>query len=158
MQDRSNSNQALARSSRCQVEWTLLNVHCESFGSIFYGDLLLVCDRHYRLFEIQDRMMLLSGLVSTLDLCLESLPLRRDPDTLRHLKLQRAEKVRELATARQDLQATNDEFPRDRPSQQGSWRCRFMRSALRTVLSSRVFALARRPTPGWISVLGRLCP
>ena len=93
-----------------------MNTDCECFGSIFYGDRLLVCGRHYRLLETRDRMMLLSGLVSTLDLCLDSLPLRRDPETLRRLRLQRAEKVRELATARQDLQATDNEFSKDEPS------------------------------------------
>jgi hypothetical protein len=48
-------------------------------------------------------MVLLRGIVSTLDLCLMSLALRRDQELMQILRFQRAEKAQELEEARRNL-------------------------------------------------------
>lgn len=53
--------------------------------------------------EIRDRLVLLRGIVSTLDLCLQSLGVRRDAALLETLRFERAEAAQSLTQAREEL-------------------------------------------------------
>ncbi len=94
---------------RCEVEKTLQGGgYCERSGQVGFKGLLL-CERHARLLEAQDRMGLLEGIVSSLELCSRSIPLRKNKDFSILLRVQRAQATRELAHALEDLrQATED--------------------------------------------------
>lgn len=59
--------------------------------------------------EIRDRLMLLQGIVSTLDLCLQSLGVRRDAALLETLQFDRAEAVQDLAQTREELRVAESE-------------------------------------------------
>src|SRR5918997_5617186 len=87
---------------RCEVEKTLQGGYCELSGKIGFKGLVL-CERHARLLEAQDRMALLEGIVSSLDLCLRSIPLRKNKDLSMLVRAQHAQAARELAHAREDL-------------------------------------------------------
>jgi hypothetical protein len=94
---------------RCEVEKTLRGGYCELSRKVDFAGLLL-CERHARLIEAQDRMDLLEGIVSSLGLCLRSIPLRKNKDLSILLRAQRAQATRELAHALEDLrQATEEE-------------------------------------------------
>ena len=64
---------------RCEVAETLQGEYCERSGTVGFAGLRL-CERHARLLEAQDRMTLLEGIVSSLGLCLRSIPLRKNKD------------------------------------------------------------------------------
>src|ERR671913_1911573 len=94
---------------RCEVGETLQGGYCELSGKIGFKGLLL-CERHAGQFEAQDRIDLLEGIVSSLGLCLRSIPLRKHKDLSMLVRAQRAQATRELAHAREDLrQATEEE-------------------------------------------------
>jgi hypothetical protein len=94
---------------RCEVEKTLQGGYCELSGKVEFADLVL-CERHARLIEAQDRMDLLEGIVSSLGLCLRSIPLRKNKDLSMLVRAQRAQANRERAYALEDLrQATEEE-------------------------------------------------
>jgi hypothetical protein len=91
---------------RCEVEKTLRGGYCELSGKVEFADLLL-CERHARLLEAQDRMGLLEGIISSLGLCLRSIPLRKNKDLS---MVVRAQANRERAHALEALrQATEEE-------------------------------------------------
>ena len=70
---------------------------------------MLLCERHARLLEAQDRTGLLEGIVACLELCSRSIPLRKNKDLSILLRAQRAQATRELAHALEDLRrATED--------------------------------------------------
>ena len=96
---------------RCEVSETLQGGYCELYGQVGFKGLLL-CERHARLLEAQDRTGLLEGIVSSLELCSRSIPLRKNKDFSILLRVQRAQATRELAHALEDLrQATEEECP-----------------------------------------------
>jgi len=95
----------------CEVSETLQGGYCELHGQVGFKGLLL-CERHARLLEAQDRTGLLEGIVSSLELCSRSIPLRKNKDFSILLRVQRAQATRELAHALEDLrQATEEECP-----------------------------------------------
>ena len=87
---------------RCEVEKTFRGGYCELPGKIGFEGLVL-CERHARVLEAQDRRALLEGIVSSLDLCLRSIPLRKNKDLSMLVRAQHAQATRELAHAREDL-------------------------------------------------------
>ena len=94
---------------RCEVAKTIQGGYCERYGKVGFADLLL-CERHARLIDVQDRIRLLEGIISCLGLCLRSIPLRKQKDLSIVVRAQRAQANRELAHALEDLrQATQEE-------------------------------------------------
>src|ERR671911_1854996 len=92
---------------RCEVAETLRGGYCERSGKIGFKGLVL-CERHARLLEAQDRMALLEGIVSSLGLCLSSIPLRKNRDLSMVVRAKRAQATRELAHARENLRRTTE--------------------------------------------------
>ena len=93
---------------RCEVEKTLRGGYCELSGKIGFKGLVL-CERHARVLEAQDRRALLEGIVSSLDLCLRSIPLRKNKELSMVVRAQHAQAARELAHAREDLRRATEE-------------------------------------------------
>jgi hypothetical protein len=94
---------------RCEVGETLQGGYCERSGKIGFKGLVL-CERHAMLLEAQDRRALLEGIVSSLGLCLRSIPLRKNKELSMVVRAHRAQATRELAHALEDLrQATEKE-------------------------------------------------
>jgi hypothetical protein len=94
---------------RCEVAETLRGGYCERSGKVGFAGLVL-CERHARLLEAQDRIALLEGIASSLELCLRSIPLRKNKDLSMVVQSQRAQAARELAHARQDLRGIKEEW------------------------------------------------
>ena len=92
----------------CEIGETLKGGDCELAGEVEFGDVLL-CRRHASQLEVQDRVGLLVGIVSSLDISLRSIPLRKDRDLALLLRAQLAQAKRELALAREDLKQLDDE-------------------------------------------------
>ena len=92
---------------RCEVRETLQGGHCELAGEVEFKGVLL-CERHARQFEARDRVDLLTGIVSSLELSLSSIPLRKDKNLTLLLRAKRAEASRELARAQGDLRLAED--------------------------------------------------
>jgi hypothetical protein len=86
----------------CEFEATLKGEYCEQIGEVRLDGLLL-CNRHARRLESQDRIDLLRGIISCLELCLSNLALRRDKSLVGLLRAQRAAAARELELAYQEL-------------------------------------------------------
>ena len=86
----------------CEVEKTLRGGYCVLFGTVTFAG-LAVCERHARVLEAQDRRALLEGIVSSLDLCLSNITLRKNKDLSILLRAQQAQANRELAYALEDL-------------------------------------------------------
>ena len=93
---------------RCEVEKTLRGGYCELSGKIGFEGLVL-CELHARVLEAQDRRVLLEGIVSSLGLCLGSIPLRKNKDLSMLVRAQHAQATRELAHAREDLRRAKEE-------------------------------------------------
>jgi hypothetical protein len=94
---------------RCEVAQTLQGGYCERSGKIGFKGLVL-CERHARQLEAQDRMALLEGIVLSLGLCLSTIPLRKNKGLSMVVQSQRAQAARELAHARQDLRGIKEEW------------------------------------------------
>ena len=92
----------------CEVGKTLKGGCCELAGEVRFADVLL-CRRHARQLEAQDRVGLLRGIVSSLELCLRSISLRKDRDLTSLVRAQRARAIQELARAHEDLQQVEEE-------------------------------------------------
>ena len=90
---------------RCEVSKTLQGGDCDLSGKVGFEGLLL-CERHARQIEAQDRISLLEGIVSSLGLCLRSIPLRKHKDFSVLVRAQQAQATRELARAYEDLRLT----------------------------------------------------
>ena len=86
----------------CEITKTLKGGDCERAGEVEFGDLPL-CRRHASQLEAHDRVGLLVGIVSSLELSLRSIPLRKDRELALLVRAQRAQAKRELAGAREDL-------------------------------------------------------
>jgi hypothetical protein len=84
----------------CEFDHSLRGEHCKERGELRWDGLLL-CERHARRLEAQDRIDLLRGIVSCLELCLSNLALRRDTHLVRLLRAKRAAAVGELELASQ---------------------------------------------------------
>jgi hypothetical protein len=83
---------------RCEVEKTLRGGDCDLSGKVRLAGLLL-CERHAKQLEAQDRRALLEGIVLSLELCLRNITLRRDKELSILLRAQHAQATRELAHA-----------------------------------------------------------
>jgi hypothetical protein len=81
---------------RCEAEKTLRGRYCELPGKVGLAG-LLVCEQHTRQLEAQDRRALLEGIVSSLELCLSNITLRRNKNLSMLLRAQHALAARELA-------------------------------------------------------------
>ena len=91
---------------RCEIDQTLQGGSCGLSGEVSFKGLLL-CKQHDSQLRAQDRIDLLEGIVSCLELCSRSIPLRKNRDLSMVLLAQQAQANRELAQAREDLiQAT----------------------------------------------------
>jgi hypothetical protein len=106
--DEKHNNLLTIAYPRCEVEKTLQGGYCERSGKVGIADMVL-CERHARLIEAQDRMNLLEGIVSSLELCSRSIPLRKNKDLSMLLRAQRAQATRELAHALEDLRLATEE-------------------------------------------------
>jgi hypothetical protein len=87
---------------RCEINQTLQGGYCDLSGEVRFKRLLL-CEQHDSQLRAQDRIDLLDGIVSCLELCSRSIPLRKNKDLSVVLLAQRAQATRELAQAREDL-------------------------------------------------------
>ena len=87
----------------CEVEGTLKGGHCEERGVEVMLDGLLLCERHAHQLEAQDKIDLLVGIISCVELCLSNLALRRDTTLVGRLRAERAGAARELELAYQEL-------------------------------------------------------
>jgi len=87
---------------RCELDHTLKGEGCEKRGEVRLHGLLL-CESHARRLEAQERVDLLRGIVSCLELSLSNLALRRDTNLAGHLRAERAGAARELELAYQEL-------------------------------------------------------
>ena len=98
----------IAYHPRCEVEKTLKGGYCELPGKLELAG-VLVCERHARVLEAQDRKALLEGIVLSLEVCLRSIPLRKNKDLSMLVLAQRAQAARELAHAHEDLRRLTQE-------------------------------------------------
>jgi hypothetical protein len=86
----------------CEVEGTLKGGYCEERSEVRLDGLLL-CERHARQLEAQDKIDLLRGIISCLNLCLSNLALRRDTNLVGLLRAERAAAARELGPTYEEL-------------------------------------------------------
>jgi hypothetical protein len=86
----------------CEVEGTLKGGHCEERAEVMLDGLLL-CERHAHQLEAQDKVDLLRGIISCLDLCLSNLALRRDTNLVQLLRAKRAAAAAEMKPAYEEL-------------------------------------------------------
>jgi hypothetical protein len=92
----------------CEVGKTLKGGCCELAGQVRFADVLL-CRRHARKLQAQDRVGLLRGIVSSSELILRSILLRKDRDLTLLVRAQRARAIQELARAQEDLRQVEEE-------------------------------------------------
>jgi hypothetical protein len=90
------------RLPRCEVDHTLGGGYCEEQREVRLEGLLL-CDRHARLLQAQDRVDLLRGIVSCLELCLSNLAVRRDTSLVHLLRAKMAEARASLEIASEEV-------------------------------------------------------
>jgi hypothetical protein len=86
----------------CEFDHTLKGGYCKEKGKVRLDGLLL-CERHAHQLEAQDRIDLLRGIISCLELCLSNLALRRDTNLVGLLRTRRAGAAAELDLAYQEL-------------------------------------------------------
>jgi hypothetical protein len=86
----------------CEVEGTLKGGHCEERAEVMLDGLHL-CERHAQQLEAQDKVDLLRGIISCLELCLSNLALRRDTNLIRLLRAKRAGAAAEMELAYEEL-------------------------------------------------------
>jgi hypothetical protein len=87
---------------RCEFEATLKGGYCEERAEARFDGLLL-CKRHAHQIEAQDKIDLLQGIISCLELCLCNITIRRDTTLTGLLRAERAGAARELELAYQEL-------------------------------------------------------
>ena len=68
----------------------------------------LLCDAHARQSELQDRIDLLRGVITSLELCLDNVAVRRDANFVRLLKAEVAHAMAELEAAQEELRRTKE--------------------------------------------------
>jgi hypothetical protein len=93
---------------RCEVCETLKGGYCEFAGEVEFKGVLL-CVWHARQFEAQDRVDLLTGILSCLDLSLSNIPLHKDKNLTLLVQEQRAQANREHAYAHHHLQRAHED-------------------------------------------------
>src|SRR4051812_27295339 len=108
MPDDNTNNKPRIAHPRCEVSQTLKGGYCERAGEVEFGGVLL-CGRHAGQLQVRDRTVLLKGIVSSLDLSLRSIPLRRDKNLTLLLRAERAQATLELARAYEDLQRVKED-------------------------------------------------
>jgi hypothetical protein len=97
-----NSTQHANWQPRCEFDHTLKGECCDKRGEVRLDGLLL-CGSHARQLEAHERVDLLRGIVSCLELSLSNLALRRDKNLAGLLRAERAGAARELDLAYQEL-------------------------------------------------------
>jgi PAS domain S-box-containing protein len=97
-QDRLNEGVPL-----CQFGEILPGERCGLPGKI-WSEGKLLCDTHARQSELQDRIDLLRGVITSLELCLDNVAVRRDANFVRLLKAEVAHATAELELAQEELQ------------------------------------------------------
>ncbi len=110
MSDEKATNPLTIAHLRCKVGETLQGGCCELAGEVEFDGLPL-CGRHARELEIRDRIDLLRGIASSLELCLSSVPLRNDANFASLLRSKRAKATRELDRAYEDLRQVEKHGP-----------------------------------------------
>jgi hypothetical protein len=108
VQDERPNSPPSAAYPRCEVCETLQGGHCGFAGEVEFKGVLL-CVWHARQFEAQDRVDLLTGIISSLDLSLSNIPLRKDKNLTLLVQEQRAQANREHSYAHQDLQRAHED-------------------------------------------------
>jgi hypothetical protein len=86
----------------CELDHTLKGGYCEEKGRVRLDGLLL-CESHARQLEAQDKIDLLLGIISCVELCLSNITLRRDTTLMGLLRAERAGAARELELAYEEL-------------------------------------------------------
>lgn len=89
--------------SNCELDGTLKGGNCEEQAGVKVDGLLL-CGRHARMLEAQDRVDLLSGIIACSNLCLGNVVLRRDANLMLLLRATRAGAEEELNVVRRRMQ------------------------------------------------------
>jgi hypothetical protein len=107
------TNRAATAYLRCEEAETLQGGHCRLEAEAEFEGLLL-CEWHASQAEANDRMDLLRGIVSSLDLCLRNVLLRRDTNLVRLLRYRRAHASQELHRAHEDLRQATKKGGSDR--------------------------------------------
>ena len=87
---------------RCEIAHTLEGGYCGVRGDVRLSGLLL-CERHARQLEAQGQVDLLRGIVSSLELCLSNITLRRDRNLVRLLRAEKANAAVELKLAYEEV-------------------------------------------------------
>lgn len=111
--DEKVTNRAAIAQLRCEVGETLQGGHCELPGEVQFEGLLL-CEWHARQSEARDRIDLLQGIISSLDLSLSNVLLWRDTDLVRLLRFWRTQAAQELHRAQESLRQTSIMLSRGR--------------------------------------------
>ena len=105
MSDEQVTNRATIAHPSCEVGETLEGGHCELPGEAEFEGLLL-CEWHARQSEAQDRIDLLQGIISSLDLSLSNVLLWKDTNLVRLLRFWRTQAAQELHRAQESLRQT----------------------------------------------------
>ena len=88
---------------QCEFGEILPGERCGLPGRIWWEGKLL-CETHARQSELQDRVDLLRGVITSLELCLDNVAVRRDANFVRLLKAEVAHATAELELAEEKLQ------------------------------------------------------
>ena len=88
---------------QCEFGEILPGERCGLPGKIWWEGKLL-CETHARQSELQDRVDLLRGVITSLELCLDNVAVRRDANFVRLLKAEVAHATAELELAEEKLQ------------------------------------------------------
>ena len=88
---------------QCEFGEVLPGKSCGLPGKIWWEGKLL-CETHARQSELQDRIDLLRGVITSLELCLDNVAVRRDANFVRLLKAEVAHATAELELAQEKLQ------------------------------------------------------
>lgn len=99
-----------AKLPSCRIGETLVGGHCELPGEVEFVDVLL-CERHADQFEARDRVDLLRGIASSLELVLRSIPLHKNANLTSLVRNERAWATRELGHAHENLRRAMEETP-----------------------------------------------
>ncbi len=93
---------------KCEFGEILPGENCELPGEIWSGAKLL-CKPHARQYELQDRTDLLRGIISSLQLTLDNVAVRRDANFVRLLKAEVAHATAELEAAQEELRRMKEQ-------------------------------------------------
>ncbi len=109
VQERGNRQDRLNEGvPQCESEEILLGERCGLPGTI-WSEGKLLCETHARQSELQDRVDLLRGVITSLELCLDNVAVRRDANFVRLLKVEVAHATAELELALGELRRTKEE-------------------------------------------------